>query len=290
MNVHMWEHPSTKENIAKLTERGTLLIGPDQGDMACGEFGFGRMSEPVFIAEKINNIITKNPDLQLNHLNNKLGKLVGHKAIVTSGPTYEAIDPVRYLANYSSGQQGHAIAKALAKQGAETILVSGPTQLPDPKGVTVIPVTSAKEMFAACKAALPADIVICAAAVADWRIKNPTANKIKKNGSLPTLKLTENPDILWELSKAKKNRPRIVIGFAAETTNVISHAQAKLQKKGCDWIIANDVSKEVGTFGSHYNTVHIISKDGIEAWPTLTKDDISHKLSIKVANFLENSK
>ncbi len=291
MNVHMWEHPSTKENIAKLKERGIQLVGPDQGEMVCGEFGFGRMSEPLFIAEKVNNIIEKGQNPPLNFPNNKRepGKLAGRKAIVTSGPTYEAIDPVRYLTNHSSGQQGHAIAIALANQGAETILVSGPTQLPDPKGITVMHVTSAEEMLSACMAALPADIVVCAAAVADWRIKNPPANKIKKNGSIPSLKLVENPDILWELSKKKKNRPRIIVGFAAETTDIITHAQAKLLKKGCDWIIANDVSQDAGTFGSRNNTVHIISKDGIEAWPTLSKDAIGQKLSIKVADFLENS-
>jgi phosphopantothenoylcysteine decarboxylase / phosphopantothenate---cysteine ligase len=281
MNVRMWEHAATQENITVLQERGIKIIGPDEGDMACGEFGMGRMSEPLVIAEEIENFF-------LEAGQTKSQSLIGKKAIVTSGPTHEAIDPVRYIANHSSGRQGHAIAKALADQGAETILVSGPTNLPDPNGVTVKHTTSAEDMLAACKAALPADIVVCAAAVADWRIANPPEEKIKKNGALPSLDLVENPDILAQLSQDGKSRPALVIGFAAETEDIIKYARAKLTKKGCDWIIANDVSPETGTFGGRDNTVHVISADGVEDWPTLSKDAIGQKLAARIANFIEN--
>ncbi|MBT3991178.1 MAG: bifunctional phosphopantothenoylcysteine decarboxylase/phosphopantothenate--cysteine ligase CoaBC [Rhodospirillaceae bacterium] len=280
MNVRMWEHAASQDNIAVLQERGVKIIGPEEGDMACGEYGLGRMSEPETIAEAIENFF-----LEAGQPNTK--SLIGKKAIVTSGPTHEAIDPVRYLANHSSGRQGHAIAKALAAEGAETVLVSGPTQLPDPGGVTVKHVQSAEDMLAACQAALPADIVVCAAAVADWRIDNPPLEKIKKNGSLPSLNLVENPDILAHLSQIDKNRPELVIGFAAETEDVVTYAQAKLAKKGCDWIVANDVSPETGTFGGTNNTVHVISGDGVEDWPTLSKEDVGRKLTTRIVNFLE---
>ena len=252
MNVRMWEHASTQSNMMELQQRGINVIGPETGDMACGEYGVGRMSEPLSIAQKINEVLLENKGMLQNQIITKTKpmKLVGRKAIVTSGPTKEAIDPVRYLTNHSSGRQGHAIAKALSEQGAETILISGPTQLPDPNGVTVKHVNSALEMLSACKEFLPADIIVCAAAVADWRIVNPNINKIKKNGALPVLELIENPDILQQISQLTKNRPHLVIGFAAETQNLIKNAQAKLSKKGCDWIIANDVSPKSGTFGS----------------------------------------
>ena len=289
MNVRMWEHASTQSNIIELQQRGVNVIGPETGNMACGEYGVGRMSEPISIAQKINEVLLENKGMLQNKIITKTKemKLVGRKAIVTSGPTEEAIDPVRYLTNHSSGRQGHAIAKALSEQGAETILISGPTQLPSPSGVTVKHVNSALEMLAACKEFLPADIVICAAAVADWRIANPNINKIKKNGELPVLELIENPDILLQISQLTKNRPYLVIGFAAETQDLIKNAQAKLSKKGCDWIMANDVSPETGTFGSEKNTIHIISKDGVEAWPTLTKEIIGQKISIRIAEFLD---
>jgi phosphopantothenoylcysteine decarboxylase / phosphopantothenate---cysteine ligase len=282
MNVRMWEHAATQENITVLQARGVKIIGPDEGDMACGEYGMGRMSEPLVIAEEIENFF-------LEAGQTKSQSLIGKKAIVTSGPTHEAIDPVRYIANHSSGRQGHAIAKALADQGAETMLVSGPTNLPDPTGVTVKHITSADDMLAACKAALPADIVVCAAAVADWRIANPPEEKIKKNGALPSLDLVENPDILAQLSRDGKSRPALVIGFAAETEDIITYAQAKLAKKGCDWIVANDVSPETGTFGGSENTVHVISAEGVEDWPTLSKDAIGQKLAARIATFIENS-
>jgi phosphopantothenoylcysteine decarboxylase/phosphopantothenate--cysteine ligase len=289
MNVRMWEHASTQSNMMELQQRGINVIGPETGDMACGEYGVGRMSEPLSIAQKINEVLLENKGMLQNQIITKTKpmKLVGRKAIVTSGPTKEAIDPVRYLTNHSSGRQGHAIAKALSEQGAETILISGPTQLPSPSGVTVKHVNSALEMLAACKEFLPADIVICAAAVADWRIANPNINKIKKNGELPVLELIENPDILLQISQLTKNRPYLVIGFAAETQDLIKNAQAKLSKKGCDWIMANDVSPETGTFGSEKNAIHIISKDGVEAWPTLTKEIIGQKISIRIAEFLD---
>jgi phosphopantothenoylcysteine decarboxylase / phosphopantothenate---cysteine ligase len=285
MNVRMWEHPATQSNIMKLRQRGIYTIGPESGDMACGEHGVGRMSEPQAIAQKINEILL-NDNQTTKNIEQK--SLVGRKAIVTSGPTIEKIDPVRYLTNHSSGRQGHAIAKALAEQGANTVLVSGPTQLPDPSGVTVKRVDSAQEMLSACKKFLPADIVICAAAVADWHIANPNPKKIKKNAALPVLEFVENPDILMEISQLTKNRPHLVVGFAAETQDLIKNAKVKLSQKGCDWIVANDVSANTGTFGGELNTVNIISKTGVEAWPTLTKEVVGQKLSTRISTFLDS--
>ena len=285
MNVRMWEHPATQSNIMKLRHRGVYTIGPESGDMACGEHGIGRMSEPQAIAQKINEILL-NDNQTTKNIEQK--SLVGRKAIVTSGPTIEKIDPVRYLTNHSSGRQGHAIAKALAEQGANTVLVSGPTQLPDPSGVTVKRVDSAREMLSACKKFLPADIVICAAAVADWHIANPNPKKIKKNAALPVLEFVENPDILMAISQLTKNRPHLVVGFAAETQDLIKNAKVKLSQKGCDWIVANDVSANTGTFGGELNTVNIISKTGVEAWPTLTKEVVGQKLSTRISTFLES--
>ena len=290
MNLRMWEHPSTQSNVSKIEKNGVHVVGPETGDMACGEYGVGRMSEPSSISKKISSILSENNNLYASEINieNNQKKLLGLKAIVTSGPTYEAIDPVRYITNHSSGRQGHAIAKALSDQGAETILVSGPTQLPEPRGVRVKHVKSAVEMLSACEECLPADIVVCAAAVADWRISNKQQNKIKKNGSVLHIELSENPDILMHISQMSKGRPQIVIGFAAETMNLVTNAKSKLAKKGCDWIIANDVSSKAGVFGSKNNTVHIISKDSVEAWPTLTKDAIGKKLSIQIAEFFKH--
>jgi phosphopantothenoylcysteine decarboxylase/phosphopantothenate--cysteine ligase len=285
MNIRMWEHAATQKNMSVLEDRGIHIIGPEKGDMACGEYGMGRMLEPIAIAETIEKYLFNSR--RANQILNKY--LVGKKAIVTSGPTHEAIDPVRYLANYSSGRQGHAIAIALAEQGAETTLVSGPTQLSDPPGVTVKHIISAKEMAVACEDSLPADIVVCAAAVADWRIATPKNNKIKKKGGLLSLDLEENPDILAQLSQRNKNRPTLVIGFAAETENIIQYAQSKLNKKGCDWIIANDVGPETGTFGGSKNTVHIISNDGVEDWPELSKEAIGQKLAARISIFLKAS-
>ena len=274
MNVRMWEHAATGENMAVLRERGILEVGPDEGDMACGEYGFGRMSEPTAIAEAIEFFFQTSD------------RLKGRRAIVTSGPTVEAIDPVRYIANRSSGRQGHAIARALAAQGAETVLVTGPTTLPDPAHMTVVHVNSADEMLKATQDALPADIVVCAAAVADWRVDRQADRKIKKNGSIPDLKLVENPDILATLSSASPDRAQLVVGFAAETGDVVDQAAAKRAKKGCDWIVANDVSPETGTFGGGDNTVHVIDDAGVEDWPTMSKERVGARLAARIADHL----
>ena len=272
MNVRMWLHPATQQNIATLAGRGLHLVGPNEGDMACGEYGPGRMAEPAEILAAIEAFFAE------------AAPLSGRRALVTSGPTHEAIDPVRYIANRSSGRQGHAIATALARLGAETTLVSGPTALPDPPGVAVTRVESAAQMLAACQAALPVDVAICAAAVSDWRPAKTGTQKTKKNGKAPpALKLTENPDILATLSEAGNRRPQLVIGFAAETEKVIAHAKAKLAKKGCDWILANDVSPDSGTFGGAENSVHLIDAEGVEDWPRLSKELVAERLGQRIA-------
>ncbi|MPY71581.1 MAG: bifunctional phosphopantothenoylcysteine decarboxylase/phosphopantothenate--cysteine ligase CoaBC [Alphaproteobacteria bacterium] len=270
MNVRMWEHPATRANAETLRARGVRLVGPDDGDMACGEYGPGRMAEPDAIAAAIEAYFGAHAPLS------------GRRALVTSGPTHEAVDPVRYIANRSSGKQGHAIAAAIARLGARTTLVTGPTHEPDPAGVTVVRIESAREMLAACRAALPADIAVCAAAVSDWRPAAADA-KIKKNGAPPSLALTENPDILKTLSEAGNARPRLVIGFAAETGDVVAKAGPKRAAKGCDWIVANDVSPGTGTFGGDDNTVHLLTAEGIEDWPRLTKAQVADRLAARIA-------
>jgi len=271
MNVRMWTHAATQANLETLRGRGVHFVGPAEGDMACGEFGPGRMAEPNEIAEAVSDFFEDSAPLS------------GRRALVTSGPTHEAIDPVRYIANRSSGRQGHAIAAALARRGAITTLVSGPTHQPDPAGVKIIRVESAREMLAACEKALPADVAVCAAAVADWRVANEATEKLKKTGAgMPTLDMTENPDILATLAAAANTRPRLVIGFAAETENVIAHAQAKRAKKGCDWILANDVSPETGTFGGADNTIHLVSANGVEDWPRMSKTDVAERLADRI--------
>lgn len=274
MNVRMWENPATQDNIETLARRGVGFIGPEEGDMACGEWGLGRMSEPDAIATALEDFFRKGQPLS------------GTRALVTSGPTVEAIDPVRFLANRSSGKQGHAIAGALADLGAAAILVSGPSQQPDPKGVKVIKVESAVQMLEACQQALPVDIAVCAAAVSDWRVENEAQEKIKKTGprKTPILKLVENPDILASLSQAGNKRPRLVVGFAAETENVIDNAKAKRLSKGCDWIVANDVSADTGTFAGDDNTVHLITKDSVEDWPKMTKTAVAERLVGRIAD------
>lgn len=274
MNVRMWEHPATRANLATLRARGVLTVGPNAGDMACGEFGPGRMAEPEEILAAIEDFFSTG------------ARLSGRRALVTSGPTYEAIDPVRFLANRSSGRQGHAIAQALARLGAATTLVTGPTRLVDPAGVQVVHIESAEQMLAACRAALPVDVAVCAAAVSDWRIAKPSRQKIKKNGAAPKLSLTANPDILATLAAAGNSRPRMVIGFAAETENLIAHATAKLRQKGCDWIVANDVSAASGTFGGEENRVHVIDAGGVETWPRMSKDDVAARLAARIADHL----
>jgi phosphopantothenoylcysteine decarboxylase/phosphopantothenate--cysteine ligase len=275
MNVRMWEHPATQANLATLRARGVRTVGPNEGDMACGEFGPGRMAEPDEILAAIESYFSAG------------ARLSGRRALVTSGPTYEAIDPVRYIANRSSGRQGHAIAQALSRLGARTTLVTGPTRLDDPAGVQVIHIESAEEMLAACRAALPVDVAVCAAAVSDWRLAKPSEQKIKKNGAAPKLALTANPDILASLAAAGNSRPHLVIGFAAETENLIAHATAKLRKKGCDWIVANDVSPASGTFGGAENRVHVIDAAGVDTWPRLSKDDVAARLAARIADHLE---
>ena len=274
MNVHMWEHAATQDNVCVLAERGIQFVGPVEGDMACGEYGYGRLAEPAEIAGTVKDTLSGGD------------RLAGRRAVVTSGPTHEAIDPVRYIANRSSGRQGHAIARALAAEGAETVLVSGPTRLADPPGVTVHHVATALEMLAACTAEMPADIVVCAAAVADWRAAGPASEKLKKNGKTPAIELTENPDILATLSKPSKGRPALVIGFAAETNNLIQAATNKRGAKGCDWMLANDVSPDTGTFGGDSNTIYLIDDNGIEDWPTLSKDEVGRRLAERIARQL----
>ena len=276
MNHRMWRHKATAANMATLEARGVRRIGPNSGSLAEGESGPGRMAEPLEIVAAIESILGQG------------APLAGLTAIVTSGPTHEAIDPVRYIAIRSSGKQGHAIAAALARLGADVTLVSGPTALGDPPGVKTVRVESAREMLAACERALPADIAVCAAAVADWRVARAATGKIKKTAgaAVPKLALTENPDILCALSQPNSRRPMLVVGFAAETGRVVPHAVAKRQRKGCDWILANDVSPAAGTFGGDSNTVHLVSADGVEAWPKLTKEAVAERLARCIAKFL----
>jgi phosphopantothenoylcysteine decarboxylase/phosphopantothenate--cysteine ligase len=280
MNHRMWLHPATQANITTLAERGVIFVGPEDGAMACGEHGPGRMAEPQdILAAVIDHFAAAAP-------------LAGRRALVTSGPTHEAIDPVRYVANRSSGRQGHAIAAALARSGAETILVTGPTHEPDPPGVTVRRIESAREMAAACQAALPVDVAVCAAAVSDWRPAAEAGQKLKKNGDeapAPRIELVENPDILAGLSEPGNRRPALVTGFAAETENIVEHARAKRARKGCDWILANDVSQGAGTFGGAENTIHLVSAEGEEAWPRMTKTAVAERLAARIAQHLDET-
>ena len=276
MNVMMWQHAATQENLSVLARRGIRTVGPNPGDLACGEVGSGRMSEPLEIVAAIAGFFA-----------GQMGPLSGLRALVTSGPTHEPIDPVRYIANRSSGKQGHAIAGALARLGAEVTLVSGPTQEPAPTGVTLKPVETAAQMLAACQAALPVDIAVCAAAVADWRVAETAGHKVKKTGGAPpTLALVENPDILATLSAAGPARPKLVVGFAAETRDVVALATEKRRRKGCDWILANDVAPGTGTFGGDANTIHLIDDTGAEPWPTLTKQAVAERLADRIAAHL----
>ena len=273
MNVRMWEHAATRDNIATLKTRGVHFAGPTEGAMACGEYGEGRMVEPLEIVAQIERYF------------GAAAPLAGRRAIVTSGPTHEAIDPVRYIANRSSGKQGHAIAATLAGMGAQTVLVTGPSDENDPPGVEIVRVESAREMYDACMAALPADIAVCAAAVADWRPAQADESKIKKQAGAPPprLEMVENPDILRALSAAGNQRPGLVIGFAAETDDVVENATAKRDRKGCDWIVANDVSPATGTFGGDSNTVILVAGTGVENWPTMRKTEVATRLAERIA-------
>ena len=269
MNVRMWSHAATRRNLAQLQADGVRFVGPDDGAMACGEYGPGRMAEPEAILAAILAALADGP-------------LKGRRAIVTAGPTAEPLDPVRLITNRSSGKQGYAIAAALAALGADVTLVSGPTALPSPPGVRRLGIETAEEMLSACEASLPADIAVCVAAVADWRPETCGELKLKKAaGRPPAIKLVENPDILATLSKSKA-RPRLVVGFAAETHDVEAHASAKLKRKGCDWIVANDVSRE-GTMGGDHNAVAIITAAGIERWEVLPKEQVARKLALRIA-------
>jgi len=273
MNVRMWQHPATQANISTLTARGVHFVGPDEGAMACHEFGPGRLPEPPAILAAIETLLTGT------------GSLTGRHAIVTSGPTHEPIDPVRYLANRSSGKQGHAIAAALATLGARVTLVSGPVGQPDPPGITVRHVETARDMLQACEAVLPADIFVGAAAVADWRAATEATGKIKKKpGAMPPpLALTLNPDILASIAQRKQKRPRLVIGFAAETENLLANAAAKRVQKGCDWIVANDVSPATGIMGGDENAIHLVTGADTEDWPRLPKEEVARRLAARIA-------
>jgi phosphopantothenoylcysteine decarboxylase/phosphopantothenate--cysteine ligase len=284
MNVRMWLHPATQRNLETLKKDGVLFVGPDDGAMACGEFGPGRLAEPPVIFEAIMNALQGPAARAL-----KEGPLVGKHALVTAGPTFEPIDPVRGITNRSSGRQGYAIAGALAKLGARVTLVSGPVALPTPPGVDRVDVETAREMLAACQAALPAEVGVFVAAVADWRIDEVFGTKLKKDkGGPPALTFVENPDILATLSASGPNRPKLVIGFAAETNDVEMHARAKLARKGCDWIIANDVT-EPGVMGGDENAVLLISKDKTERWTRAAKDSVAHDLAQRIAQTLDAS-
>ncbi len=277
MNVRMWEHAATQRNLATLQNDGIMFVGPNSGDMACGEFGPGRMSEPAEIVTAIEGALSGGP-------------LSGQRILVTSGPTHEPIDPVRYIANRSSGAQGTAIARALAALGAEVIFVTGPADEPRPTGVQVTEVQTAAEMLAAVESALPADAAVFAAAVADWRVATASDSKIKKqNGALPSLEFAENTDILARVSQMAQGRPALVVGFAAETDDVIANATAKRLRKQCDWIVANDVSPETGIMGGRENAVVVISDAGADPWPRMGKDAVATKLAARIAAALTDT-
>lgn len=274
MNVRMWQHPATQRNLATLLGDGVMTVGPNDGDMACGEFGPGRMAEPLEIVAAI--------EAQLGN-----GPLSGKRVLVTSGPTHEPIDPVRYIANRSSGAQGTALAHALRALGAEVVFVTGPADVPAPQGVEVVKVQTAQQMLEAVQAALPVDAAIFAAAVADWHVSNASASKLKKTkDGLPELSFAENPDILHHVSQMKKGRPALVVGFAAETDDVIKNATAKRKRKGCDWIVANDVSPETGIMGGAENAVILITGDGNDAWPRMDKSAVAQRLAARIAEAL----
>ncbi len=274
MNVRMWDHPATQRNLVQLQADGIRFVGPNEGDMACGEYGPGRMSEPLEIVAAI--------EAQLGN-----GPLMGKRILVTSGPTHEPIDPVRYIANRSSGAQGTAVARALAALGAEVIFVTGPADVPAPDGVQVVSVETAQQMSDAVDAALPVDAGVFAAAVADWRVSSASDRKLKKTrDGLPALEFAENPDILKRVAQMKDGRPALVVGFAAETDNVVEHATAKRKRKGCDWIVANDVSPATGIMGGSENAVILISDQGAEEWPRMGKDAVAKRLAEKIADAL----
>lgn len=274
MNVRMWNHPATQRNLATLRADGVLTVGPNEGDMACGEYGPGRMAEPLEIVAAIEAAVGDGP-------------LKGCHVLVTSGPTHEPIDPVRYIANRSSGAQGAALAGALAGLGARVTFVTGPASVPPPPGITVIRVETARQMLEAVQSALPADAAVFAAAVADWHVANSSGKKMKKDasGTAPALRFAENPDILATIARGTP-RPRLVVGFAAETDDVIAHATAKRDRKGCDWIVANDVRPETGIMGGSENAITLITAEGAETWPRMSKTDVARQLALRIAGAL----
>jgi phosphopantothenoylcysteine decarboxylase/phosphopantothenate--cysteine ligase len=279
MNPTMWAHPATVRNLATLKADGVAVVGPNTGRMAESEEGPGRMAEPTEIADALEQLLSARAGS---------GALAGKRVLVTSGPTHEPIDPVRYIANRSSGRQGHAIAAAFAAAGAEVTLLSGPVTIPDPPGVKVVQVESARDMLNAVNSALPADVAVFAAAVADWRSAATAPEKMKKDGAaIPPLALVENPDILATVSHLKEGRPRLVVGFAAETENVVENARAKLARKGCDLIVANDVAPAQGVFGGTQNTVHLVGADQVETWPTLDKDEVARRLVARLSEMAD---
>ena len=283
MNPRMWANKSTQRNLALLIADGVVLVGPNEGEMAeANEHGLGRMAEPLEIAMAVEKLLAAETTRSLQ----------GQRVLITSGPTHEPIDPVRYIANRSSGKQGHAIAAAAAAAGADVTLVSGPVNVPDPPGVKVIKVETAREMLQAVERALPVDIAIFAAAVADWRVANAGEHKLKKQAGklIPELSLVENPDILATIAKRKTQRPKLVIGFAAETENVAANAKVKLASKGCDWILANDVSPQSGVMGGDRNTITLVRASGIEAWPPQSKDEVASRLVARIANAIDGAK
>ncbi|MBI3702999.1 MAG: bifunctional phosphopantothenoylcysteine decarboxylase/phosphopantothenate--cysteine ligase CoaBC [Rhizobiales bacterium] len=282
MNPRMWSHKATQRNLAQLAADGVALVGPNEGEMAeAGERGLGRMAEPLEIAAAVERLLA-----------GAVQTLKGKRVLITSGPTHEPIDPVRYIANRSSGKQGHAIAAAASAAGAEVVLVSGPVNLPDPHGVSVVHVETARDMLQAVERALPADVAIFAAAVADWRVANAGEQKIKKKPGqrTPDLPLIENPDILATIAQRKAQRPELVIGFAAETENVAANAKDKLARKGCDWILANDVSPQTGIMGGDRNTIQLVTAAGIEAWPPQSKEDVAAMLIARIADRINGDK
>jgi len=279
MNVRMWQHPATRRNLATLRADGTHFVGPDEGEMACGEYGPGRMAEPDAICDAVARLLSEK----------QKGPLTGRHVLITSGPTHEPLDPVRYIANRSSGKQGHALARAALGLGARVTLVSGPVTLPEPDGVDVIKVETAQEMLDATLDALPADIAVCAAAVADWRAQAQAAQKLKKEGGGDvSLSLAQNPDILTTIAIPGPQRPELVIGFAAETETVVEHARAKRRAKGADWIVANDVSAATGIMGGDRTTVHLVTGAGTEDWPAMSKDEMAARLLARAAETLSS--
>lgn len=274
MNVRMWEHPATRRNRERLAQDGIGFVGPETGSMACGEYGAGRMAEVAQIVEAVETALSTGP-------------LAGRRILVTSGPTHEPIDPVRYIANRSSGAQGSALARALATLGAEVVFVTGPADVPPPEGVQAVRVETAREMEQAVQQALPVDAAIFAAAVADWRVVSASEQKLKKTGTgLPVLELAENPDILAGVAQMGEGRPRLVVGFAAETDDMVRYATAKRERKGCDWIVGNDVSPATGIMGGSENAVVVVTAEGAEHWPRMSKGEVGRRLALRISDAL----